>query len=55
MRSPAMTNSEYSKPHLKENAHFTRDAAERRLFIKNENVLLFTSKSTPWQFWNNIV
>jgi beta-glucosidase len=33
MRSPAMTNSEYSnKPHLKENAHFTRDAVMRRLF-----------------------
>jgi hypothetical protein len=27
MRSPAMTNSEYSKPHLKENAQH-RDAAD---------------------------
>jgi beta-glucosidase len=50
MRSPAMTNSEYSKkPHLKENAHFTRDAAaEAVVLLKNEgNVLLFTSKSAP--------
>ena len=55
MKSPAMSNYNYSnKPNLKENAEVTRQAAaEGTILLKNNNVLPFTSKSTPLAVFGN--
>ena len=55
MKSPAMSNYNYSnKPNLKENAEVTRQAAaEGTILLKNNNVLPFTSKSSPLAVFGN--
>ena len=55
MKSPAMSNYNYSnKPNLKENAEVTRQAAaEGTILLKNNNVLPFTSKSSPLTVFGN--
>ena len=55
MRSPVMSNYNYSnKPNLKENAEVTRQAAaEGTILLKNNDVLPFTSKSSPLAVFGN--
>ncbi|MBG6110210.1 beta-glucosidase [Flavobacterium sp. CG_23.5] len=55
MKSPAMNKYKYSdKPNLKENADVTRQAAaEGIILLKNNNVLPFTSKSSPLAVFGN--